>query len=501
MTRHPHTIIAARILLSALFVGALTYSSAAQDVDENKSGLPFTIGPVNLTATLDAGVGSFDVKNAQFGNGSNSRFDRRAGGRTWYEGFVMPGVEFELSSDDRGSIYGRASAIGAATRGQGEASATSGTSDRPDDIRLEDAFIGWKSANAFDGFLPSDAIDVSLGNQPFTVGDGFLLINGTLDGFGRAANYLGPSVAFEQTAILRVNTAPVRADLFHIAGVVDQGKMRGNDNPHTKMIGANVEWFASKDDDKGRFEYEEREWYVGLTALHVYDADRTFSFNGSQNTHSAANRDGLNVLSARFGGNLIPGVDDLSLFGEYAIQRNDTDSNGGSVRAGAWYLQPQYTLSTLPWTPKVTGRYAHFSGDPNTNDRTDRSWDPLYSDAGPRGGSTWTQGQIYSQYVGANTNLNTWHVGLDVQPLEELTVGVSLFRHYYDKPSQASARDDHLMDEINVYANWQTPIKGVSIAPAFGAGRAGKAQQQAGLAPTADDRTIWLGQVVLLYKL
>ena len=473
----------------------------AQEHGEEKPGVPFTLGPVDFRATFDAGLGAFSVENAQFGLGSNSRFAKREGGRTWYEGFVMPGLEFELPREERGSLYGRVSAIGAATRGEGEAGATSGTSDRPDDVRLEDAFVGWKSGSALEAWLPKDAIDISVGNQPLVVGDGFLLVNGTLDGFGRAANYLGPSVAFEDTAILRLNTQPVRADLFHIAGGVDQDLMRGNDNPHTRIVGANVEWFESSHEDHGRFEYEERRWYVGLTALNVYDADRNFSFNGTQNTHAAANRDGLSVWSARFGGSFIPGLDDFALYGEYGIQRNDARGNGGKVSANAWYLQPQYTFSGLPWTPMVTARYAHFSGDKNPNDRSDRSWDPLYTDAGPRGSTTWTQGQIYSQYVGANTNLNTWHFGAEVTPFDELTVGLSLFRHYYDEPPQAGARDDHLMDELNLYASWETPIKGVAIAPTLGAGRAGKGQQQAGLAPASDDRTIWLGQIVLLYKL
>ena len=75
--------------------------------------------------------------------------------------------------------------------------------------------------------------------------------------------------------------------------------------------------------------------------------------------------------------------------------------------ADAWYLQPQYDFSALPWSPSATVRYAHINGDPNTGDTVDRSWDPLFSDAGPRGNATWTQGSIFAQYVGSNSNLNS----------------------------------------------------------------------------------------------
>jgi hypothetical protein len=40
------------------------------------------------------------------------------------------------------------------------------------------------------------------------------------------------------------------------------------------------------------------------------------------------------------------------------------------VRANAWYVEPGWTFSAVPWTPRVFYRYSHFSGDPNPNDGT-----------------------------------------------------------------------------------------------------------------------------------
>ncbi len=482
------------LVFGAAVVGLSLPASAAD-------GIPFTIDPIQFNATLDASAGAMSVRNAQFGQGSTSRTGQIEGGRTWYEGYVKPGLDFEWAGDGHGSIYGGLSFVAAATRGAGEPVANSTTSDQPEHVGLEKAMIGWRSGTVFD-WAPTDAFDLSLGNQEFTLGDGFLIANGTADGARRGALYLGPRATFEKTVILRANTDPVRVDLFHLSGTVDQVLMRGGDNPDTRLYGANIEWFESKDSGRGRFDYDERLRYVGLTALKVYEADRAYSFSGSQGGGVVnANRDGLEVVSARFGGSFIPDLDDLSLYGEWGIERNDDGSTGGRVRASAWYLQPQYNFSALPWTPTLTARYAHFSGDKNTGDRVDRSWDPLFSDAGPRGSQTWVQGLIYGNYIGSNSNLNSLYAGAEVVPIDDvLRIGLAFYRHEYDHPSQAGASAKHLMDEVDLYAEWSTPVPGLSLAPGFAMGRSGQGQREAlGIAP-GDARTIWLGQVVLAYR-
>ena len=459
--------------------------------EDAEPGYPFPVGPVEMRATFDAGAGAMTMPNAQFGNGSNSRTGTRAGGRTWYEGFVKPGVEFKFDTDGTGELYGRASAIGAATRGQGDSQATSTTSDQPEHFSLEEAYAGWRMG----------PVDLSVGNQNFMVGDGFLIANGTLDGGGRGAYLLGPRAVFEKTAIARLDWEPVRVDVFHLSGSVDQTLMYGADNPDTRLYGANVEWFEPTEAGKGGRTYDQRKWYVGLTALKVYDADNAFSFRGSQGgTGAGANRDGLAAYSVRFGGSFIPTFDDFAMYGEWAVERNDDRSTGGTVRADAWHLQPQYKFSDLPWSPVVTARYAHFSGDDNTGYRRDKSWDPLFSDAGPRSGS-WVQGLIYGNFVGSNSNLNAKYAAIEAAPIEdELKVGLAYYRFDFDKLAQAGAGSHHLMDEVNLYATWTTPVPGLTVSPGLGAGMAGSGQRQVlGLSNSAD-RTIWLGQVVLAYQ-
>ena len=120
---------------------------------------------------------------------------------------------------------------------------------------------------------------------------------------------------------------------------------------HSELIGGNIEWFESTHLDHGRFEYDERKWYVGLTALYFTQADstgaRNFSFAGGGNgSATGANRDGLSVFSARVGGSFLPFLQDFSFYGEYGIQRNNKSLH--EVKADAWYVEPQYTFSALP---------------------------------------------------------------------------------------------------------------------------------------------------------
>lgn len=483
-----------RLLSSAAALLALTALPAlAADDEHEKKGYTYAAGDLDLTLTLDAGFGLFSVSNAIHGLGSQARgSSERAGGRAWSEGFIAPGLGLDWHLGES-SAYGGFKLLGSATRGQGDAQRDSTTSDRPEALGIEEAFLGWKSGTVF-ATLGEDAVDVSLGRQPFSVGDGFLLVDGTAEGSRRAAYVMGPRASFDRTAILKLNTAPVRADIFHLEGNVDQTFMRGSDAAATKLYGGNVEWFASSHKDHGRFEYEERLWYVGATALTVYEAD----------TGVSTNRKGLDVYALRAGGALLSGLgegwQDFALYSELGQQRNG--DAGRKSRAHAWYVEPQYTLSALPWTPRLSYRYAHFSGDNNSGDGRNTAWDSLYTGGGARGFGTWDLGEIYTRYTpGGNSNLNSHMVHLRLQPAEELAVGALVYRHFYDKPDTANGvRSDDLLTELNVYAQWETPVKGLSVTGLLGAAKAGDGRRQQLGTTDATDRTTYLGQVVFGYS-
>ncbi|MEK9969999.1 MAG: alginate export family protein [Ferrovibrio sp.] len=484
----------ARIHFAAGLAGLISLASGtaqAADDEHAKAGQRFGFGDLEIGLTLDAGLGLFDVTNAQNGLGSLSSHNVRKGGRNWAEGFVTPGVEAEYLLDNT-TLYGAVKATASATRGDGEAQRNSVTDLRPESLSLSEVYLGWKSGLAF-AALGEDAVDVSAGRQGFVIGDGFLIADGTLDSFRRNNHVIGPRGAFDRTAIFRLNTEPVRADLFHLESNTDQTYMSGKDTAATALNGANVEWFASSHRDHGRTEYEERLWYVGATALKLTDADQAIS----------ARRDGMTVYSIRTGGALLSalgeGWQNAALYSEFARERND--ASGRQLRADAWYVEPQYTFSGLPWQPRLSYRYMHFSGDANTNDSVDRNWDSLFSAGGPRGYGTWDLGEIYARYVGGNSNLNSHMVHLKLQPDEDLALGAIFYRHLYDKPDTAnSVTSDRLQDEVNLYAVWTTPVPGLEVAGVLGAAKAGTGRRQSLGTTDATDRTTWLGQMVFSYS-
>lgn len=457
----------------------------AGEDDHDKPGKSYGFGDAEITFNFEAAFGLFSSANAQNGQGSLSAGGRSRGSRDWAEGFIAPGIALDYFVNDT-TFYGGVTLLGSATRGQGEPQRNSVTGTRPERLELDEAYLGWKSGLAFSE-LGEDAVDLSAGRQGFVVGDGFLIADGTLDSFRRGAYVIGPRASFDNTAIARLNTQPVRADLFHLEGNVDQRSLRGNDSAGTSLYGANVEWFGSSHKDHGRSEYEERQWYLGATALKLYDADRAIN----------ATRDGMTVWSLRSGGTVLSPLSDVfkdfALYSEYAREDNT------NLSAKAWYVEPQYSFSALPWSPRVSYRYMHFSGDRDTSDSRNTAWDPLYTAGGPRGYGSWDLGEIYERYIGSNSNLNSQMVQLKLQPLESLSAGLIYYRHNFDK-REAGVTSDRLMDEVNAFAVWDTPVKGLSISTVVGAAKAGdgRRQQQATTYPT--DRTMWLGQIIAAYQ-
>lgn len=300
-------------------------------------------GGFALDAGLVAGAGFFASPNAQFGAGTYTQNNNQpiANNPVWFEGFVAPALKASFVSARAGEFYGAISAVGAMTRGDGDANLNSLTFGNPQQIAVENAFVGWRSGEVIGG-LPNSALDLRAGRLPFQVGDAFLVGDGTFDAGPRAAYYLSPRVAFDGLGVASINTDPVRGDLFLLRSTTDQTLLDGRDQPRTDFAGLNVEWFESKPDGEGRFAYTDRARYAGLMGLFAYDADSAGCFStascatGSAGIASNSDRKGLAVISARMGGAMIPTLPDLSLYGEYAYEYNGRD--GDQVRANAWYI-------------------------------------------------------------------------------------------------------------------------------------------------------------------
>src|SRR5262245_19763040 len=450
-----------------------------------------------LAVGIEAGLGGFVVANVDTGAGNintNAPLDGpfppsvRRGTRDWFEGFGKPFVELETPFFDFGHSYALFSVVGALTRGNGDAlsslapqAARSTTSNAPQHAALEDAGIGWHSGNLFADSLGEDAIEVSGGRQSFVLGDAFLIGTGVANGFGRAALYLQPRASFDNVALLKLNLEPVRARLFNLENRVNQDLMRGFDQPKSQFLGLDIGLFAAGEAEPSpkrvgqkqapkaaqavQTTREKKEvpdlWSAGFEFFHFYDADstpETFSFPPGEPSPALSifgNRKGLNVYSGYLAGSLFEFDRNVLLYSQFALERNDAADR--RRKTAAWYVEPGYKFSSLPWTPQLNLRYAHFSGDPNPNDQLKQSYDPLFTTGGSRGFGSWFLGEIFGQYISANSNLNLEMVHLKSSPLDTLDIGILYYNFHFDQTAQLNnplITSKSAAQEVNFYSVW-----------------------------------------------
>jgi Alginate export len=469
-------------------------------------------GNLKVTLVLTGGVGAFGVNNVDFGRGNfDSNSSRVRTSRTWLEVWAAPSISFEYLLDDvptdsakSSRLYGTLSVIGTATLGYGDAVAgTSTTSFHPAYLWPEDAFIGWKSG----GLLPDlgdNAIDISIGNQPLSIGDG-LVINGAVNNaFQRAAFYTSPRSAFQKTVVLKLDPSelvPLRGTFFHLEDVSNQSLLRGLDQPKSQLLGGSIDWHGDARPDKlGNLADM---WVMTGTYFQIYRSDQTPLGNIS------ANRDGLNVFSARAAGSFLPFDRNILFFAEYVAQINDRP--GRKTNANGWYVEPGYQFTDVPWSPIVTVRYASFSGDNDpTGGGTKHSYDPLFYGAGGRGlgPGTWYLGEIYGWYQQGLTNITVEQVSLRASPTEQLNIGANYYHIDFNKLGQvnqlsspgAQVTSKRAMDELDLYAEW-SPMDWLTVVPTVAVGIPGPGYKQVNTGTgQSGGSTILLGQVVASVK-
>jgi hypothetical protein len=379
-----------------------------------------------LNADLDAEFGVFHSEE------SYAQVRTSSGSQSWQEGFVKYGLSgsYALKSDTR--VYGAARLISTATWGDGDAAGfTTGSESR---TNFEDAFVGWKSGNAFSA-LGKNGIDISAGRQTYTIGSGFLVYGDAVN-FGKGydklapksldrggAYYLAARESFDNTVILRLGQSKnLRGDIFWL----------NSDNEgqaETELAGVNAEY--------------EKSHYgtLGLTYLKGLSVNnRLAEFLGY------TNRDGQDTFSIRAEGSA--GVEHLLLAGEYVHQ-----DNGSAGNEKAWYLGAGWTFAGTPWKPDIGARYSSFSSE----------FDPLFYGLSS-GYGTWYQGEVAGNYAGPfNTNAEISHLYLNAQPLPSLTLGV-LFFDFQTKDKDLENLDAR---EWDIYAEWEINDH-FSVSPLIG---------------------------------
>lgn len=415
---------------------------------------------VNLKAGVRAGFAAVSMINANLGLGQVDFLSReRHGDPSWTEIDIQPYAGFST----RGGWYGDVSVVGATTFFDGDAAAFTRGGDGSFDI--ETALLGWRSGAASDD-ADRLVVDLSLGRQTLDIGDGFLIDDGNFDLRDDGGVWLVPRQAFQRSLVARLDYRHLHGDLFFLEADPD------SDEP--ALAGANVEY---QFDGGG---------HAGLLYLHILDTDTPRLFGV---------REGMNVFSARINDVRFALLPEVGWWGE--ATRQFGDGRFGRIDASAWYAEAVYHFEHLPWQPRLSYRYAWFSGDANPHDRRRRDFDPLFYGFDKRSWGTWFQGEVTGGWLLFNNNQRNHLVHLAANPRPDLTVGViggtfSLVENNY-RGVPVSSR--HFGDELNVYTDW-TINKYVVLSAGYGVMFPGAGAVQG----VGDDETFHLFEMGLYFS-
>jgi hypothetical protein len=369
-----------------------------------KSGwLPKTLGlghaefgPLLLQPTLNVQLAAFAEGNAgfngQWGTGplqDSSQF---------FEQSNEEGIDAQLDLGRYGTATGRVSGIFSLTGGGIDAGATNGSTINNHSYSIEDAYLRWQSGNAFPA-LGFNAVELSYGNQNYQVFDGLLFWNGAQSGGPRGASWLTPRKAFREAGIVTLTLGRAQVEGFHL---------KFNDDPDTgtRLGGGRVTYAV---DDVGV-----KHAKTGFMYFNLYESERP-------------SRDGLNVVYAYQEVTPIRALPDLAYTTSFVWQFNSKAA--GLSDAIGWYIAPSYTLSSLPWSPQLTYRYASFSGGGT------RNFDPLFTSVSEWG--TWIQGELLGEWATSNSNLNSHMVRLKATPNDSVTLHLIYFKFLLDNRNQS----------------------------------------------------------------
>jgi len=433
-------------VLGALFALSISASALAEPVITLKSGAEIDLG-------LSAGLSVMSINNAHFGLGQIGANLSKDIART--EGYLAPRLNLTYKTDNWGTFYGELRAVGSMTRGDGDgwgltvgrhwqwdAPATNQvTGKNMSYASIDSAYLGWKAGKTL-SFLGINELDVSLGPQNFQLGDGVVLADGNDEANQRKGIYwLDPRQAWKNTAIVRIGSAPLRAELFALNSDAD--------SYNDLILGGNLEIQHEK---FGKF---------GASYFEV-------------NNSELAARKGLSVTNVHGRGHPFPFLPTLELAGEVDFQSNSNPD----VDAYAWFAEVSYFMPFLPWYPTIGYRYASFSGDKAGTARNE-GWDYLHNGSTPRGFGYWYQGIVVGTYETRLSNLDTHFVNLTlVPPIKGSWVKIFYYDHRFNNPSTAkfdgtAVSSDRFATEVDLILGY-TPNSKLDYIFIYGSAKPGQ---------------------------
>ena len=363
-------------------------------------------GTLMIQPRFEMGTALFTQSNSWYGR---STINLEKHSDKWLEGYVKPGFELSAGLEGAGRIDGKLDVVGALTHGT-DAAGTNDDNETPTDVAINEAWLGWNSAELYKVGLGEDAVALSFGRQNFKLGNGFLFWQGSSNGGDRGAYWLAPRLAYQAAGIAKLETHGVTAQAFYL---------EPDENPTTQLIGVDVA-YALKEDG---CVVDDLTITSNCVAMGFYDI-----FNSDTDT-----RDGMSVFDVRGDARPLEALPGLRLAGEFAYEKN-----GDHLEAYGWYGEIGYAAE-LPWSPYLSYRYAFFSGGETSSGKSE-NFEPLFY-SGPEWG-TWTQGEIVGGWVLENSNLVSHTVRLTAKPSKNVKLTALYYYFQIDDPGAADV-DDH----------------------------------------------------------
>lgn len=344
-----------------------------------------------LTGIVAGGLGAYSDPNVWFGRPDLMLRGNPLAGRlpgrapAWTEGYVEYGVAGAVQLGDSPLYaYGALSGLTSWSRGQDFFRADARTF-----TGLEKAYGGLVFVSPETG----NSLNVSFGRQNFTLNDGFLVhfVRGSANAGMRAASYVGARQTTDFSAIADGKFGPWSFKAFYI----DPDELPRVDSRST-FAGLNLRYAFS------------RGLSVDASFITIPHSNSSFA------TPSGARlrREGLKTLAGHMRWNSAFGVDGLWLGAEIAHQTHDRYP----MSAWAGYGLIGYQASSLPWSPSLSYRYSHATGD-NPGTRRYERFDSLLS----TGLGNWLQGVVFGK-ITSNSNLAVHRLQFNLAPTHALNL-------------------------------------------------------------------------------
>lgn len=375
--------------------------------------LHYANGNLQADFGLSSGATFIDSHNVNFGAGQRDlRSGELKGERAvWQEAFLKPEATFTYTLDNELRLVAGASLVSAHTFGDGDAGGYTRNSDGKTSV--EELYAG----------IERGPWRLTLGNQNFRVGTGFILADGNLDLLGEGAYWSGPRTAFRDGGILAYRGEALSAQAFSLRNDDDLGGAR--------FSGANLD-------------YPFLRGQLGLMALKV---DGVYSQD-----NRLAPRNGMQVYNLRWLNGGFEALPELAISAEYGLQTGQGDHM--SFSGNAWYVRLDYALADLSLKPTLTYRYALFSGDDDPTDNRRKSWDPLSKAYTERG--SWVIGDVVGNYLlnDSNERVHMWR--LAGQVASSLNAGAAYYQFSLDEKNYygQAVSDRRFADEAALYLDW-----------------------------------------------